>query len=162
VALTLAQGGGRAGISFDEPAFRKVVDRYKRAPSKVSLVQRGLIAWAMQEAEKEAKHQLDTLVYQAPVSVSGYVRTGHTRVAVTAKGPAVYVPGMGASGTIHVDPAGANRKGFYYPFILNRGRTDIRYYPRPFWTATRVIMKVRYTRQGRVALKELAQGLRVG
>lgn len=161
MALTLAQGGGRAGISFDEKAFAKVVNRYVRAADKVSLVQRGLVSWAMQQGIQEAQHQLDTLVYNAPITPSGYVRTGATRRAVGPKDRPSFVPGVGASGSIHVAPAGANRKGFYYPRILNRGRTDIRYWPRPFWTATKALMKVRYAARGRAALRALRQELRI-
>jgi len=159
MALTLAQGGGRAGISFDEKAWAKVVNRYKNAAEKVGLVQRGLIAWAIQQGIQEARHQLDTLVYKAPISASGYVRTGNTRAAVSKKGSVTWSPTSGATGTIHVDQAVANRNGFYYPAVLNRGRTDIRYYPRPFWTATGAVMRVRYERQGRTALRQLHQEL---
>ena len=163
MALTAAQGGGRAGISFDEAAFTKVVKRYKNAAEKTSLVERGLISWAMQEGQKEAKHQLDTLVYKAPLTASGRARTGHTRSAVGPKEKAAFIPGYGASGTIHVDPAVANRSGFYYPFILNVGmRKHPRYYARPFWTATKAVMRVRYGAQGRVALKQLHQELSIG
>lgn len=163
MALTAAQGGGRAGISFDKAAWGKVVNRYKNASEKTALVQRGLVSWAMQEGQKEAKHQLDTLVYKAPITASGYARTGHTRGAVSPKEKAAFVPGYGASGTIHVDPAVANRKGFYYPAVLNVGmHKHPHYYARPFWTATRAVMRVRYGAQGRVALRQLRQELAIG
>jgi hypothetical protein len=162
MALTAAQGGGRAGISFDEKAWAKVVNRYVRAADKVSLVQRGLVSWAMAEGIKEARHQIDTLVYKAPRSASGYERTGDTRQAISKKAGPTFVPGYGATGTIHVDQSVANRKGFYYPFILNRGRTDIRYYPRPFWSATKAVMRVRLGAQGRIALRQLHQELAIG
>lgn len=163
MALTVAQGGGRAGISFDEKAWAKVANRYKNASEKTSLVQRGLVSWAMQEGQTEAKHQLDTLVYKAPITASGYVRTGATRGAVGVKERAAFVPAYGASGSIHVDPETANRRGFYYPFILNVGmRKHPAYYARPFWTATRAIMRARYGARGREALKQLHQELSIG
>lgn len=162
MALTAAQGGGRAGISFDEKAWGRVVNRYKNAAEKVGLVQRGLIQWAIGEGIKEARHQIDTLVYKAPVSASGYERTGHARQAITRKGSVVWAATVGASGTIHVDQAVANRRGFYYPAVLNVGmRKHQRYYPRPFWTATRAIMRVRYRARGRLALRQLHQELRI-
>lgn len=161
MALTLAEGGGRAGISFDEAAFARVVNRFKNAAEKTGLVQCGLIEWAMTQGIQEAQHQIDTLVYKAPISKSGYVRTGATRSAITRQGSASLTAAGGASGTIHVDPTMANRQGFYYPAVLNRGRTDVDYYPRPFWTATKAIMRVRYDAQGRVALRQLHQALAI-
>lgn len=162
MGLTLAQGGGRAGISFDEAAFAKVVNRYKNAAEKTGLVQRGVVQWAMDEGIKEAQHQIDTLVYKAPISASGYVRTGDTRRAISKRKGVSWSPGLGASGEIHVDQYVANRNGFYYPRVLDAGmRKHPAYYPRPFWLATGAIMRVRYAAQGRVALRQLHQELRI-
>jgi len=162
MALTIAEGGGRAGISFDEAAWTKVVNRYKNASEKVALVQRGLVQWAVAEGIKEARHQIDTLVYKAPITASGYIRTGDTRRAITRKTATTWAPRAGASATIHVDPAIANRNGFYYPAVLNVGMRKRRaYYARPFWTATKAVMRVRYAAQGRIALRQLSQELRI-
>jgi len=146
-------------IAFDEAAFARVVDRYKDAPARVALVQRGLVSWAMTEGVAQAKHFIDQLVYDAPVSRSGYRRTKATRRAISKREGISWSRGVGAAGEIHVDRFVANRDDFYYPAILNRGRSDIHYYPRPFWAATASVMKIRYRQQGALALRELKQRL---
>lgn len=147
------------GIAFDEASFRRVVNRYRDSPTRVALVQRGLVAWAMTEGVRQAQRFIDQLVYNAPIPRSGYRRTRATRRAISKREGISWYRGVGAGGEIHVDRFVANRDGFYYPAILNRGRSDIRYYPRPFWSATAAVMRVRYREHGEAALRELKQRL---
>jgi hypothetical protein len=167
-----------ASIAFDEAAFDRVVKRYKNASEKVTLVQRGLVEWAMKEGIKEAQNQIKAMVYSKPAR-SGNVykggkfygvyatrRTGTTLRAISAKGSVGGWMSTGVeistSGTIHVDRNVANRKGFYYPWILEHGmRKHPAYYPRPFWSTMANLMRARYAAHGREALRQLHQQLRI-
>src|ERR1044071_8369960 len=132
------------GIAFDGAAFARVVRRYQGAQEHVRLVQTGLVSWALTEATKEARRQLVAMVYSQParqgnvyrggrfLGTHASVRTGATMRAITRRGGVSWSPGAGAAGEIHVDPSIANRAGFFYPIVLERGRRWTRYYPRPF------------------------------
>lgn len=153
-------------IAFSQQDFDRVVKRYAKAVDKAALVSKGVVAWGQAEAIKEARHQLDTLVYKAalpPSAGPGYERSGRTRRAVS-KRPIITesLPGGRGemvTGEVFVDRNIANRDGFYYPAVLNRGRTDIRYWPRPFWSATKALIKVRYEKHGPEALHALRKDI---
>jgi len=98
-------------------------------------------------------------VYDAPLPASAgadYVRTGATRRAIR-KGEMPKIEGVvgKVTGEVLVDPDMANREGFFYPYILNRGRTDINYAARPFWRNTKIIMAAWFRQQGRRVLVEI-------
>jgi len=136
-----------------DASFAKVVKRYAQAADKTAIVLRGLQHWAQAEGVAEARRQLDTLVYDAPVSKSGYKRTERTRKAVKTRGDNEIIVDMSAA----VNP----RSGFYYPPVLNRGRTDISYEPRPFWNNTKLVMATRFKMQGEESLRTLRVALKV-
>lgn len=140
------------------PNWDKVVKRYKGARDQVGLVTYGVAVWAQDTAVREAQHQIDTLVYKAPLPPSagpGYERTGRTRRAIR-KDPIKRTP-LGAFGNVRV--AKEDFPAFYYPWILNRGRSGTSYWPRPFWTAMLALLRIRYRLKGREALRELRMKL---
>jgi hypothetical protein len=119
-----------------------------------------LVALAAEECVKEARHQLDVMVYNAPLPPSAgsrgpyQGRSGATRRAVRVWGPAHTVLG-GAEALVIVDPSIANRKGFFYPAVLEAGRPSVNYWPRPFWRATRSIMAIRFRLMAEVVMERL-------
>jgi hypothetical protein len=144
----------QSGIEFDEGQVAAIRARMQSAPRLTSLAMHGLADESAQKMVDEARHQIDALVYSAPLSTSGYARTGDTRRAIEVKGTTM-TSGGAARSTVWVNPGIANRKRFFYPRVLNRGRPGTTYYPRPFWTNTVALMRVRYLAGGMKVLKEL-------
>jgi hypothetical protein len=104
------------------------------------------MAWAQRLGVQTARQQLDHYVYHAPLPPSAakdphyleHARTGRTKDAV--KGETI---SLGAfSARIYVDRA--DYPAYYYAWILEHGmQSHPAYYPRPFWSSTKRIMKVR-------------------
>jgi hypothetical protein len=154
------------------PNWDKLIKRYINATDKVGLVSAGVVKFMQREAIKEAQHQLDVMVYSQPLQnntsqndyssrgrfmgTSIHARTGNTRRAVLSRNFTQYA--HGASGEVYVDPEVANRDGFFYPAILNRGISGTRYYARPFWSAMEALIRVKFAKTGRAALKKLRLG----
>jgi hypothetical protein len=114
------------------------------------------VVTAAGQGRQEALRLLDHFVYQAPEPTSsrtGRGRSGRTRQAVKIRGSS-FAGAMVTAG-VYVDPAVANRNGFFYPFILNRGRTDVHYAARPFWTQMIALMRPRRRAQGLLALAQI-------
>lgn len=135
------------------PNWDKLIKRYTGVADQPRQVMRGVVSFAQDYMIQESTHFLDVLVYDTPQR-GKYERTRNTRRAIR-KLP-IEGTGVNVSGVVHVDASVANRDGFFYPAVLNRGmRKYPRYYPRPFWTAARAMVQTQFRLQGRKALEQL-------
>jgi hypothetical protein len=144
-----------AGIELSAGWSRNIA-RFGAGNLMAKTIMHNDVLMAASEGRREAQRLLDLYVYQAPLPTSagvGYQRTGKTRRAVSIRGASW--AGLGVSAGVYVAKDIANRLGFFYPFILNRGRTDINYAPRPFWTQMKALMRARRRAQGLRALREI-------
>ena len=110
------------------------------ASGKFAAIIDGAVELAMEMFKDQVIYFLDVLVYNAPLPPSaddhpGYLersRTGRTRDSVSIQriGTAV--------GEVYVDES--NYPEFFYAIVLEKGRKDIRYYPRPFWQSAEMML----------------------
>jgi hypothetical protein len=135
-------------MSFTEfsPSWGRTVAKMARAETVVLAEGSLLMAWAQRLGVQTAREQLDRLVYKAPLPPSAandphyleHARTGRTRDAV--KGEPISLGSF--SSRIFVDRA--DYPAYYYAWVLEHGmQKHPAYYPRPFWSVTKRIMKIR-------------------
>jgi hypothetical protein len=117
-------------VTLDKRALQ-MAGRFAAAKGIIDLEIKNFVEQQQKKAVATARKYLNLYVYDTSQTANSR-RTHLTYEAVKAE-PVSFGSSNGY-GMVHI-----NRglfPTFYYPFILNRGRSDIHYQPRPFWKHT--------------------------
>ena len=146
--------------------FQKVSRRYKNV-DVAKIIDQGIALWGADLMVKEAKQQLDILVYEAPLPASAgpnyldHARTRRTRNAVKRQRMRGGVPGNWRAFTAYVDKKIYD--DYYYASILNYGGKPggrmQNYKARPFWNNAAKIVQALFKRQGLKVVTEIKNEL---
>ena len=169
-------------------SFRTVATRFRYEEKQImGATMMRFVRSAQIAARMEARQQLMEMVYRAPLpksvrprrgSIHGGALSRNTYLEVMQRrrgdtykavryGPVVPMGGNLTYGETKTDITAfgsGDRPGvkIYYPYILNRGRNDIEYNPRPYWTVMYRIMAARVKELGGVELKNMKTGFSKG